>query len=48
MGQFIFVAPRANVVVVRTASNFGIDIVQWPQVFQYIADSVSHGGPSRP
>jgi len=47
-GQFIFVAPRANVVVVRTAGNLGLDIEQWPQVFQYIADSVSHGGPSRP
>jgi len=46
-GQFIFVAPRANVVIVRTAGNLGLDLEQWPQVFQYIADSVSHGEPSK-
>ena len=40
-GQFIFVAPRANVVIVRTAGNLGLELEQWPQVFQYIADSVS-------
>ena len=39
-GQFIYVAPRAKVVIVRTAANFGLDLEQWPQVFQYIADSV--------
>ena len=32
-----FVAPKANVVIVRTGSDFGINIVQWSQVFQYIA-----------
>jgi len=47
-GQFIFVAPRANVVIVRTAGDLGLDIVQWSQVFRYIADSVSHGEPSKP
>jgi len=26
-GQFIFVAPKANVVIVRTGSDFGINIV---------------------
>ncbi len=45
-GQFIFVAPRANVVIIRTAGDFGLDLEQWPQVFQYIADFVSHGGQS--
>jgi len=47
-GQFIFVAPRANVVIVRTAGDFGLDLEQWPQVFQYIANFVSHGEPSKP
>ena len=46
-GQFIFVAPKANVVIVRTGSDFGIDIVQWSQVFQYIADAVSRGEAAR-
>ena len=41
-GQFIFVAPKANVVIVRTAGNLGLELPQWPQVFQYIADYVSH------
>ncbi len=41
-GQFIFVAPRANVVIVRTAGKLGLELPQWPQVFQYIADYVSH------
>ena len=45
-GQFIFAAPKANVVIVRTGSDFGIDIVQWSQVFQYIADAVSRGEAS--
>jgi hypothetical protein len=45
-GQFMFVAPKANVVIVRTGSDFGIDIVQWSQVFQYIADAVSRGEAS--
>ena len=45
-GQFIFVAPRANVVIVRTAGDLGLDLEQWPQVFQYIADSVSGSGHS--
>jgi hypothetical protein len=40
------VAPKANVVIVRTAGNLGLDIEQWPQVFQYIADFVSHGEQS--
>jgi len=47
-GQFIFVAPRANVVIVRTAGDFGLDLEQWPQVFQYIADSISRGESSQP
>ncbi|HEV2170782.1 MAG TPA: serine hydrolase [Candidatus Binatus sp.] len=42
-GQFVFVAPKANVVIVRTGSDFGIDIVQWSQVFRYIADSLGRG-----
>ena len=41
-GQFIFVAPRASVVIVRTAGKLGLELPQWPQVFQYIADYVSH------
>jgi len=45
-GQFIFVAPRANVVIVRTAGDLGLDIEQWPQVFQNIAGFVSHGDQS--
>ncbi len=45
-GQFIFVAPRANVVIVRTAGDFGLGIEQWPQVFQYIANFLSHGEQS--
>jgi len=45
-GQFIFVAPRANVVIVRTAGDLGLDIEQWAQAFQYIADFVSHSGQS--
>jgi len=46
-GQFIFVAPKAKVVIVRTAGDLGLDLEQWPQVLQYIADFVSHGEPSR-
>ena len=45
-GQFIYVAPKAHVVIVRTGRDFGIDIIQWSQVFQYIADSVSHSSES--
>jgi hypothetical protein len=40
------VAPKANVVIVRIGSDFGINIVQWSQVFQYIADAVSRGEAS--
>jgi CubicO group peptidase (beta-lactamase class C family) len=47
-GQFIFVAPKANVVIVRTAGNLGLELEQWPQVFQYIADSVSNREPAKP
>jgi CubicO group peptidase (beta-lactamase class C family) len=47
-GQFIFVAPKAHVVIVRTAGNLGLELPQWPQVFQYIADSVSKAEPSKP
>ncbi len=47
-GQFIFVAPKANVVIVRTAAKLGLDLTQWPQVFQYIADALSTGRPSTP
>jgi CubicO group peptidase (beta-lactamase class C family) len=42
-GQFIFVAPKAKVVIVRTGGSFGVDLLQWVQVFQYIATSVSSG-----
>jgi CubicO group peptidase (beta-lactamase class C family) len=47
-GQFIFVAPRANVVIVRTAENFGIDLNQWSQVFQYIANFETRSDRSQP
>jgi hypothetical protein len=40
-GQFIFVSPRAQVVIVRTGRDFGIEPLSWPQVFHYIADHVS-------
>ena len=36
--QFIFVSPKAKVVIVRTASADGIDPLCWRQVVQYIAD----------
>ena len=42
-GQFIFVAPKANVVIVRTGGRFGVDQLQWLQVFRCIATSVSGG-----
>ena len=42
-GQFIFVAPKTNVVIVRTGGSFGVDQLQWVQVFQCIATSVSSG-----
>jgi CubicO group peptidase (beta-lactamase class C family) len=42
-GQFIFVAPKANVVIVRTGGSFGIDQLKWLQVFRYIATFVSRG-----
>jgi CubicO group peptidase (beta-lactamase class C family) len=37
-GQYIFVSPKNRVVIVRTASRWGISPLVWPQVFQYIAD----------
>jgi CubicO group peptidase (beta-lactamase class C family) len=40
-GQFIFVSPRNKVVIVRTGRNSGIGEFLWPQVFHYIADSLS-------
>src|SRR5215467_852281 len=47
-GQFIFVAPKANVVIVRTGGSFGVDQLQWMQVFRHIAISLSRGaGVSR-
>jgi len=39
-GQFIFVSPKARVVIVRTADKDGIDPPYWSEVFQYIADKV--------
>jgi CubicO group peptidase (beta-lactamase class C family) len=42
-GQFIFVAPKANVVIVRTGGSFGVDQLKWLQVFRYIATFVSRG-----
>jgi CubicO group peptidase (beta-lactamase class C family) len=40
-GQFIFVSPKTNVVIVRTAGEDGIDPPYWCEVFQYIADHIS-------
>jgi len=40
-GQFIFVSPKTRVVIVRTASDDGIDPPYWREVFQYIADRVN-------
>jgi CubicO group peptidase (beta-lactamase class C family) len=37
-GQFIYVSPKARVVIVRTAEKDGIDPREWREVFQYIAD----------
>jgi len=39
-GQFIFVAPREQVVIVRTGRDFGIEPFSWFQLFRYIADRV--------
>ncbi|HYK65639.1 MAG TPA: serine hydrolase [Patescibacteria group bacterium] len=39
-GQFVFVSPRTEVVIVRTADSDGIDPPLWREVFQYIADHV--------
>jgi len=40
-GQFIFVSPKTRVVIVRTASDNGIDPLNWREVFQYIADHIN-------
>jgi hypothetical protein len=37
------VAPKANVVIVRTGGSFGVDQLKWLQVFRYIATFVSRG-----
>jgi hypothetical protein len=39
-GQFIFVSPKTRVLIVRMASDDGIDPPYWRQVFQYIADQI--------
>lgn len=39
-GQFIFVSPKAKVVIVRTADEDGIDPRQWREVFKYIAGQI--------
>jgi CubicO group peptidase (beta-lactamase class C family) len=39
-GQFIFVSPKAKVVIVRTADKDGIDPPYWREVFQHIAERV--------
>jgi CubicO group peptidase (beta-lactamase class C family) len=46
-GQFIFVSPRAQVVIVRTGRDFGIEPLLWPQIFHYIADRVASPNPPR-
>ncbi len=39
-GQFIFVSPKTNVVIVRTADEDGIEPPQWREVFENIAEQV--------
>jgi CubicO group peptidase (beta-lactamase class C family) len=39
-GPFIFVSPKARVVIVRTAKNSGIDDLARARIFQYIADRI--------
>ncbi len=45
-GQFIFVSPKTRVVIVRMASDDGIDPPYWRQVFQYIADNINQRSPA--
>ena len=39
-GQYLFISPPTQVVIVRTAKAWGLDWVVWPRVFQYIADQI--------
>jgi CubicO group peptidase (beta-lactamase class C family) len=43
LGQFIFVFPRDELVIVRFGRQNGSD-VSWPSVFQALADAVSGQG----
>ena len=44
-GQFVYVDPRHDVVVVRTGRDFGID--DWPAVLRDITDRVVGAGPGK-
>lgn len=43
-GQYIYVAPRADTVIVRTGSDWGTDNPAWLSLFRDLTDQVSHGG----
>jgi len=46
-GQFIFVSPGTQVVVVRTGKDSGIDTFAWTRVFRYIAERVASADDTR-
>jgi CubicO group peptidase (beta-lactamase class C family) len=43
-GQSIYVSPRRNVVIVRTADGWGLEPYEWPAVYRYIADHAAARG----
>lgn len=46
-GQYIFVAPKQHVVIVRTGSDWGIDPGAWHQVLSYIANHLGSATTAR-
>jgi CubicO group peptidase (beta-lactamase class C family) len=41
LGQYLYVAPDADVVIVRNGSDWGVDNLTWLRIFQEIADDLA-------
>jgi hypothetical protein len=51
-GEYVYVAPDADTVVVRLGRDWGVNNVAWLAIFRYVATSLSagpdEGGHRRP
>jgi hypothetical protein len=40
MGQYIVVSPKNKIVIVRTASKWGVDAGSWQQILRYLTSRI--------